>query len=783
DASKIFQMDYQGLMEKEKGEFSKLCPALFKFQERGIIGLVHGDDFLVLAEDDQLTWMDGVLNSKYTARWEATVGDGELDGKEMFFLNRLIRYVADGTDGKRLEVEADARHAEILMRSFGFDSKTKGSDIPEDKIRDQDIIVEERSETLDEAQTGEFRSMTMRLAYLSQDRPDVIHASRTLASAMKNPKMGDWLRLKKVVRYLLKYPYMKRTFLEQRPEEVDVLAWSDSDWAGDLRTRRSTTGSVVKIGHHTVLIRAAGQKVVALSSAEGEFYGMCRTTTRTEFIRGVINFWGYAVTRVMLKVDSTDKVFAKEVAVVKVDGKENEADLVTKVQPATMIKGHLGRELQAGDIHAGRSVHGPFCSEMGYIDQLKELILKNQKAARRQLWAARFGRLMESLCRDADAERRLPQVQTPTSTTLEGADHSFVGRYYMKSSCREGTGKIFIHGDTLIFQTPTGEKSVSRIGVPLTGCTATTASFMVSARGPEGLALVRLWLKDAEEAEQMAAAIGTTGKASSDLIQRKTLSGASTMRRQMGRAAYGLCAAVAQVPQSLRRKLVPECNCFARKKKTRSVATSNNFRLDGRCCILPAKTTEVRACHATLRGDALWTGQKAGASDQVLSVINASAVATADMVAIRTRNGDLHRLFPDDHAGSASQWCQAIQAAGKMSKDLGKWEANLRSAFYKDTAKEKVQKLARWRRFRNLGQRLVSGASKLTGWLSWEHQLTGMEVLMAWQALSVIQADAVAPTTKAFPSRTAKFFRRADANKAMERTLEIRGDVMFVINQ
>ncbi|CAJ1373293.1 unnamed protein product [Effrenium voratum] len=364
DASKIFQMDYQGLMEKEKGEFSKLCPALFKFQERGIIGLVHGDDFLVLAEDDQLTWMDGVLNSKYKARWEATVGDGELDGKEMFFLNRLIRYVADGTDGKRLEVEADARHAEILMRSFGFDSKTKGSDIPEDKIRDQDIIVEERSETLDEAQTGEFRSMTMRLAYLSQDRPDVIHASRTLASAMKSPKMGDWLRLKKVVRYLLKYPYMKRTFLEQRPEEVDVLAWSDSDWAGDLRTRRSTTGSVVKIGHHTVLIRAAGQKVVALSSAESEFYGMCRTTTHAEFIRGVINFWGYAVTRVMLKVDSTaaramslrkgvgktrhiqarflwlqDKVFAKEVAVVKVDGKENEADLVTKVQPATMIKG------------------------------------------------------------------------------------------------------------------------------------------------------------------------------------------------------------------------------------------------------------------------------------------------------------------------------------------------------------------------------------------------------------------------------------------------------------
>ena len=100
--------------------------------------------------------------------------------------------------------------------------------IPEDKIRDQDIIVEERSETLDEAQTGEFRSMTMRLAYLSQDRPDVIHASRTLASAMKSPKMGDWLRLKKVVRYLLKYPYMKRTFWSR-----GLRRWTC--WLGPIR--------------------------------------------------------------------------------------------------------------------------------------------------------------------------------------------------------------------------------------------------------------------------------------------------------------------------------------------------------------------------------------------------------------------------------------------------------------------------------------------------------------------------------------------------------------------
>jgi hypothetical protein len=310
------------------------------------------------------------LNTKYTARWESLLGKDGSEVQEMFFLNRLVRFIPDGTDsgGKRLEIEADARHAEILIRDFNFGVNTKGCDVPEDKITPGELAVTEQQPVLDQAQQSTYRSMVMRLAYLSTDRPDLCHAVRTLAGAMKSPKLNDMLRLKKAVRYLLKYPYMKRVFAEQTLKELKVTAWSDSDSVGDLRTRRSTSGSVVKIGGHSVLVKGASQKIVALSSAESEYYGICRTATLAEFVKGILEFWYDKVGMTKVKVDSSsakamteregvgqsrhiqakylwlqEKVSEKELEIDKVKGVLNDSDLVTKVQPQAAISSHLQR--------------------------------------------------------------------------------------------------------------------------------------------------------------------------------------------------------------------------------------------------------------------------------------------------------------------------------------------------------------------------------------------------------------------------------------------------------
>lgn len=202
---------------------------------------------------------------------------------------------------------------------------------------------------------------------MSVDRPDLCHVVRTLASAMKTPRLSDWMRLKKVARYLVKVPYMKRVFKMQDPEKLHVNVMTDSDWAGDLRTRRSTSGAVIRIGSHVVQIKCASQKVVALSSMESE-YSMCRGVTEAVFIRSVVDFWGIRPGTMVLRVDSSSAkalaerkgvgksrhiqarylwlqglVFSKELNVQKVPGKVNDPDLVTKVQSRAVMKDHLSQ--------------------------------------------------------------------------------------------------------------------------------------------------------------------------------------------------------------------------------------------------------------------------------------------------------------------------------------------------------------------------------------------------------------------------------------------------------
>ena len=50
----------------------------------------------------------------------------------------------------------------------------------------------------------------------------------------------------------------------------------DSDWAGDLTTRRSTTGLVAMLGSHCIKHASLLQTQVGLSSGEAEFYALCR---------------------------------------------------------------------------------------------------------------------------------------------------------------------------------------------------------------------------------------------------------------------------------------------------------------------------------------------------------------------------------------------------------------------------------------------------------------------------------------------------------------------------
>ena len=57
-------------------------------------------------------------------------------------------------------------------------------------------------------------------------------------------------------------------------DDDGVVVYSETDWAGCVRTRKSTSGGCILIGSHLIKTWSSTQSSVALSSGEAEFYGV-----------------------------------------------------------------------------------------------------------------------------------------------------------------------------------------------------------------------------------------------------------------------------------------------------------------------------------------------------------------------------------------------------------------------------------------------------------------------------------------------------------------------------
>ena len=91
---------------------------------------------------------------------------------------------------------------------------------------------------------------------------------------MAKPTEHSWRALKRLCRYLAGLPRLVYVFEQQSVEVVDV--YTDTDWAGCPRTRKSTSGGCVLLGRHTIKHWSSTQAGVTLSSGEAEFQGVVR---------------------------------------------------------------------------------------------------------------------------------------------------------------------------------------------------------------------------------------------------------------------------------------------------------------------------------------------------------------------------------------------------------------------------------------------------------------------------------------------------------------------------
>jgi hypothetical protein len=92
--------------------------------------------------------------------------------------------------------------------------------------------------------------------------------------------------LKKVARYLVGREAVVWQFRWQE-ESAESHVFTDSDWGGSKKDRKSTSGGVWMIGGHAIKTWSATQGAYALSSAEAELYGMVEGVTRAKGLRSL----------------------------------------------------------------------------------------------------------------------------------------------------------------------------------------------------------------------------------------------------------------------------------------------------------------------------------------------------------------------------------------------------------------------------------------------------------------------------------------------------------------
>ncbi|KZV47100.1 retrovirus-related Pol polyprotein from transposon TNT 1-94, partial [Dorcoceras hygrometricum] len=114
-----------------------------------------------------------------------------------------------------------------------------------------------------------FKQIVGSLMYLTATRPDIMYSVSLISRYMENPTEVHLLAAKRILRYL--QGTQKLSLYYKKGEKADLIAFCDSDYAGDQDDRKSTSGYVFLLGSAAVSWSSKKQSIVTLSTTEAEF--------------------------------------------------------------------------------------------------------------------------------------------------------------------------------------------------------------------------------------------------------------------------------------------------------------------------------------------------------------------------------------------------------------------------------------------------------------------------------------------------------------------------------
>ena len=236
--------------------------------------LLHTDDMLMSGDEKSIkSFIDELKNENLEVKY--------MGAAKMFCGCKIVYDMSAG------EIILDhSEYVEKLLADHGM-SESKPVKTPAtaacNEPPEEDLLMGDPSV---------YRSGVGGLLYLSiVGRPDICFAVGRLTRKMQNPTEHDFVQLKRVFRYLKGTPHVVSVLTT--PKKGDTLcALSDSDFAGYVPNRRSTSGYVLLYGNNVVSYKSSLQKSCATSTCHAELLAACLCVKEVIFIKNLMHELG-----------------------------------------------------------------------------------------------------------------------------------------------------------------------------------------------------------------------------------------------------------------------------------------------------------------------------------------------------------------------------------------------------------------------------------------------------------------------------------------------------------
>ncbi|UYV70814.1 hypothetical protein LAZ67_8000723, partial [Cordylochernes scorpioides] len=287
------------------------CEVELQQDSQGLQGEVHlSEDGNIKTSDDDPCIFIGTHNDSNVIL-ALYVDDGIIlskDKEAIAIIMDELEHAFDITSGSvnffvGLQIELSEDRASIFIHQSSYIdnilSKFNMADcIPASVPMDPSVILTKQDcptpEQKEKMPKFPFREAVGSLMFAScVSRPDITYAVSQVSKFLEYPGPAHCTTVKNIFRYLKGTPHMGILFTGQD----QLVGYSDSDFARDVDSRKSTSGYAFMMNGGTVSWASQRQPIIALSTTESEYIAACSAAKELIWIRRLLQGIGCDITK------------------------------------------------------------------------------------------------------------------------------------------------------------------------------------------------------------------------------------------------------------------------------------------------------------------------------------------------------------------------------------------------------------------------------------------------------------------------------------------------------